>query len=126
MDIKYVLFNRVKELPVTLGDKFKTKLDKFINKTKKELMNQKVKTNIFSMCNGILMYGEQVVIPAVLTKKILKDSHTGHPGMSRMKALKRSYVYWPSMEKDIKKNGKIMQKLHIGSKSTSHKIQSMA
>ena len=49
-------------------------------------MNQKVKTNnIFSTCNGILIYGERVVIPAVLTKKILKDFHTGHPGMSRMK-----------------------------------------
>ena len=38
------------------------------------------------------MYGEWVVIPAVLTKKIFKDFHTGHPGMSRIKALMRSYV----------------------------------
>ena len=65
-------------------------------------MNQKVKTNnVFSTCNDILMYGEQVVISAVLTKKILKDFDTGHPGMSRMKALVRSYVYWLGMDKDI-------------------------
>ena len=33
-------------------------------------MSQKVKTNnLFSTCNGILIYGERVVIPAVLTKK---------------------------------------------------------
>ena len=97
MDVKYVLFKIV-----SLEDiKFKTKFDKFINQTKKELMNQKVKTNnIFSTCNGILMYGERVVIPTVLTKKILKDFHTGHPGMSRMKALMRSYVNWPGMDKD--------------------------
>ena len=69
MDVKYVLFNTVKELPVTLEEiKFKTKFDKLINQTKKELMNQKVKTiDKFSTCNGILMYGERVVIPAVLT-----------------------------------------------------------
>ena len=69
MDVKYVLFNAVS---VTLKEiKFKTKFDKFINQIKKELMNKKVKTNnIFLTCNGILMYGEQVVIPAVLTKKI--------------------------------------------------------
>ena len=48
MDVKYVLFNTVKELPVTQEEiKFKTKFDKFINqtkKTKKKLINQKVKT----------------------------------------------------------------------------------
>ena len=47
------------------------------------------------------MYGEQAVIPAVLTKKILKDFHTGHPGISRMKALMRSYLYKPGTDNDI-------------------------
>ena len=108
MDVKYVLFNTVKELPVTLEKiKFKTKFDKFINQTKKESMNQKVKTNnIFSTRNSILMYGKQVVIPSVLTKKILKDFHTEYPGMGRMKALMRSYVYWPGMDKDIENMAK--------------------
>ena len=44
------------------------------------------------------MYGERVVIPAVLTKKILKDFYTEHPGT---KALMQSYVYWTGMDKDI-------------------------
>ena len=71
-------------------------------KPKKEIMNQKVKTNnIFSTCNGILIYGERVVIPAVLTKKIFTDFYTGHPGRSRMKSLMRSYVYWPRKDKDV-------------------------
>ena len=36
MDVKYVLFNTVKKLPVTLEEiKLKTKFDKFINQTKK-------------------------------------------------------------------------------------------
>ena len=33
--------------------------------------------NISFYCNGILLYGERVVIPASLKKKILKDFHTG-------------------------------------------------
>ena len=38
MDIKYVLFNIVKELLVTLEEiKSKTKFDKFINQTKKKI-----------------------------------------------------------------------------------------
>ena len=41
MNVKYVLFNTVKEQPVTQEEiKFKTKFDEFINQTKKELMNQ--------------------------------------------------------------------------------------
>ena len=47
------------------------------------------------------MHGEWVGISVVLTKKILKDFHTWHPEMSRMKALVRSYTYWPGMNKDM-------------------------
>ena len=65
-------------------------------------MNQKVKTNnIFLSCKVILMYRERVDTPAVLTKKILKDFYARHSRMSRMKALLRSYVYRPGMDKDI-------------------------
>ena len=58
--------------------------------------------NIFSSCDGILLYGVWVVIPASLNKKILKDFHTRHPGVSTMKSLMRSYVYWPGVDKQIK------------------------
>ena len=65
-------------------------------------MNQKVKIdNIFSTYNGISMYGKRVVIPAISTKKILKDFYAGHLGTSRMKSLMQSYVYWPGMDKGI-------------------------
>ena len=41
-----------------------------------------------------------------LTKKILKDFYTWTPGMSRMKAPMRSYVYWLGMDKDIENMAK--------------------
>ena len=46
-------------------------------------------------------YGERVVIPKTLQKRILKDFHAGHPGKNRMKSLMRSYVYWPKLDADI-------------------------
>ena len=78
MDIKNVLYNTVKELPVTLGGiSFKAKFDKFITEKKNEIMNQeKTKGNdIFSICNGILLYGDWVVIPAVLKKDLERFSY---------------------------------------------------
>ena len=47
------------------------------------------------------MYVQRVVIPRVLRKKVLKEFHLGHPGISRMKSLMRSYTYWPKMDQDI-------------------------
>ena len=52
MDIKYILFNTVKEIPIMLEKiKFMTKFGKFVYQTKKELMNQKVKTNNIFQCH---------------------------------------------------------------------------
>ena len=48
-----------------------------------------------------------MVISAVLTKKILKDFHIRHPGISRIKALMRSHVYWYGIDKEIKNLEKI-------------------
>ena len=42
MDIKNVLYNTMKELPVTLEEiMFKAKFDKFITEKKEEIMDQK-------------------------------------------------------------------------------------
>ena len=61
MDIKNVLYNTVKELPITLEEiKFKGKFHKFITEKKDERMDQKKNkgNNIFSICHGILLYGD--------------------------------------------------------------------
>ena len=115
MDIKNVLYNSKRTTSLE-EIRFKAKFDKFITEKKNAIMDQKKNkgNNIFSICNGILLYGDWVVIPAVLTKKILKGFHIGYPGISRMKALTRSYVYWYGMDKEIENLIKNLQKLCIG------------
>ena len=65
------------------------------------------------------MYGEGVVIPRTL--KIIKDFHTGHPSIVRKKALTRSNVFWPNMDKNRRKS-KILQRLYDTSKDTISKL----
>ncbi|XP_062540738.1 uncharacterized protein K02A2.6-like [Armigeres subalbatus] len=47
------------------------------------------------------MFGERLVIPSNFRKRCLHHLHRGHPGIQRMKAIARSYVYWPSLDEDI-------------------------
>ena len=101
--IKNMIANTVKELPVTLLEiKSEAMNHDFITNIKQKITakNEKV-PEVFSLCDNVLLYSERVVIPKKLQNRILRDFHTGHPGINRMKSLMRSYVYWPKMDNDI-------------------------
>nr|XP_050028523.1 uncharacterized protein LOC126524233 [Dermacentor andersoni] len=51
---------------------------------------------------GCLMHRMRVVVPPKLQQPVLEEIHQGHPGIVRSKELVRSYVWWPSVENDLK------------------------
>ena len=102
-EFKTTLCNTVRELSVTL-DQIKQEAlnDEFIRQTKTKICEKDQQTSdIFSLCNEVLLYSEWVVIPTTLQKRTRKNFHASHPGITRMKSLMQCYVYWPNMDKDI-------------------------
>lgn len=55
----------------------------------------------FALQNGCLFRGHRVVIPEKFQKMVLKELHTAHFGISKMKALARSVVWWPGISSAI-------------------------
>ena len=67
--------------------------------------------------DGCLLWGSRVVIPPQGRAKVLTELHEAHPGVSRMKTLARTYVWWPSMDKDIEKMVKNCDECQIHQKA---------
>ena len=57
--------------------------------------------NEFGVKLGCLLWGSRVVIPLKLRQKVLNQLHYCHPRVSQMKALSRSFVWWPNIDREI-------------------------
>ncbi|XP_038119282.1 uncharacterized protein K02A2.6-like [Culex quinquefasciatus] len=66
-----------------------------------EILRFFARQDSLSTVDGCVLFGERLVIPERHRQRCLRQLHQGHPGISRMKAIARSYVYWPSIDDDV-------------------------
>ncbi len=69
--------------------------------TEEKLKPYYSRRNELSVLDGCVLWGARVVVPPQGQKLVLDELHDTHPGVSRMKSLARSYVWWPKMNEQV-------------------------
>ena len=64
----------------------------------KPYRNRHTELNVEGDC---LLWGTRVIIPKKLQGSVLNELPSNHPGVSRMKSVAQSYVWWPGLDQNI-------------------------
>lgn len=51
--------------------------------------------------NGLVFFGERIIVPKSLRSDMLEKLHESHVGMTKTKLRARGILYWPGIDTDI-------------------------
>lgn len=86
----------------------------------RELQIFHARRDSLSAIEDCIMFGDRLIIPTSQRQHVLEMMHRGHPGIERMKAVARSYVYWPNIDTDIEDMVKSCKSCASAAKSPAH------
>ena len=67
-----------------------------------------------------VLWGNRVVVPPDGHSVVLEVLHDGHPGVTKMKQLARSIVWWPGIDKDLENKVRQCEQCALAQKSPAH------
>ena len=74
--------------------------------TDRDLKPYQQRKDELSVHDGCVLWGSRVVVPPAGHTRVVDQLHEGHLGISRMKNLARSFVWWPLMDQDLEDKAK--------------------
>lgn len=72
-----------------------------VNKDNVELFPYFQRREEIAVEQGILLWGYKIIIPTSLRSYVLNELHASHLGITKMKTVARSYLWYPNLDKDI-------------------------
>lgn len=85
----------------------------------KSLQPYHAKIAELSVEDNCLLWGGRVIIPHSLKETVMAELHKEHMGISRMKALALSHVWWTGLDKDLETLAKSCSACLIGSETST-------
>ena len=62
---------------------------------------ERFRRNELSCEQGYVLWGIRVVVPVSLRSQLLSELHWEHPGVCSIKAVARSFMWWPGLDGEI-------------------------